>query len=97
MRRIVLCLLLPLMALATGANACSSTTPCVVGDRAYFIVLPEAQSDPMPAIVYIHGWGGSGDGALKNTGMADLSLPLINKIGAIDIEVLEVETDPDLQ
>lgn len=32
--------------------------------------------------------------SLKNTGMADLSLPLINKIGAIDIEILEVETNP---
>jgi len=31
--------------------------------------------------------------SLKNTGMADLSLPLINKIGAIDIEILEVETN----
>ena len=30
--------------------------------------------------------------SLKNTGLADLSLPLLSKLGAIDIEILEVET-----
>ena len=29
--------------------------------------------------------------SLKNTGLADLSLPLITKIGAIDIDILEIE------
>lgn len=29
--------------------------------------------------------------SLKNTGMADLSLPLLSKIGAIDLEILDVE------
>ena len=29
--------------------------------------------------------------SLKNAGLADLSLPLLSKIGAIDIDVLEVE------
>lgn len=29
--------------------------------------------------------------SLKNSGMADLSLPLLSKIGAIDIDILEVE------
>ncbi|MEK7711055.1 MAG: transglutaminase-like domain-containing protein [Planctomycetota bacterium] len=32
--------------------------------------------------------------SLKNAGMADLSLPLINKIGAIDIDILDIETTP---
>jgi hypothetical protein len=32
--------------------------------------------------------------SLKNAGMADLSLPLINKIGAIEIDILDVETTP---
>lgn len=33
--------------------------------------------------------------SLKNTGLADLSLPLLSKIGAIDIDILEIETgDP---
>ena len=30
--------------------------------------------------------------SLKNTGVADLSLPLLSKIGAIDIEILDIET-----
>ena len=30
--------------------------------------------------------------SLKNAGLADLSLPLITKLGAIDIDILEVET-----
>jgi len=32
--------------------------------------------------------------SLKNAGLADLSLPLINKIGAIDIDILDIETAP---
>jgi len=32
--------------------------------------------------------------SLKNAGLADLSLPLLSKIGAIDIEILEVESTP---
>ncbi len=32
--------------------------------------------------------------SLKNAGLADLSLPLINKIGAIEIDILELETAP---
>ena len=30
--------------------------------------------------------------SLKNAGLADLSLPLLTKLGAIDIEILEVES-----
>ncbi len=32
--------------------------------------------------------------SLKNAGMADLSLPLLKKIGAIDLEVLEIDGKP---
>ena len=32
--------------------------------------------------------------SLKNTGLADLSLPLISKIGAIDLSIVEVEEKP---
>ena len=35
--------------------------------------------------------------SLRNTGLADLSLPLLSKIGAIDIDILEVETDHGLR
>ncbi len=32
--------------------------------------------------------------SLKNAGLADLSLPLITKLGGIDIDILEIETGP---
>ena len=32
--------------------------------------------------------------SLKNTGLADLSLPLLSKIGAIDIDIIEVDESP---
>ncbi len=32
--------------------------------------------------------------SLKNAGLADLSLPLLNKLGAIDIDILDVESNP---
>ncbi|MEM7752567.1 MAG: alpha/beta fold hydrolase [Pseudomonadota bacterium] len=72
MRRLLAALMLPLLMLATGSHACSRDTACMVGDRAYFVAMPEAEGDaPMPAIVYIHGWGGSGAGALRNSGMVN--------------------------
>ena len=72
MRLILFSLLVPLMTLASSGHACSRETPCMVGDRAYFAAIPERSGDdPMPAIVYIHGWGGSGAGALRNSGMVN--------------------------
>lgn len=56
---------------ATLAAACSRETPCRVGDRAYFVALPDGREGPLPAVVYIHGWGGTGAGALRNTGMVN--------------------------
>ncbi|MEM8582519.1 MAG: alpha/beta fold hydrolase [Pseudomonadota bacterium] len=55
----------------TPAAACSQNTPCELGERSYFVALPEDVSGPLPAVVYIHGWGGSGEGALKNSGMVN--------------------------
>ena len=70
MRSILFGLFLPFLGFATTAHACSQETPCMVGERAYFIAIPEGGTDgPTPAVVYIHGWGGSGAGALRNSGM----------------------------
>ncbi len=63
-----------LFAAGTGtgaAQACSVDTPCPVGDRDYYLAAPE---NPIGAVVYIHGWGASGSGALKNTGMVNTFL-----------------------
>ncbi len=32
--------------------------------------------------------------SLKNTGLADLSFALLSKIGAIDLDILEIEPTP---
>ena len=47
----------------------------MVGDRAYFVALPETSGkESISAVVYIHGWGGSGAGALRNAGMVSAFL-----------------------
>lgn len=69
MFRVIASLLLPLALFATPSHACSIDTACKVGERAYYIATPEAASGPLPAIIYVHGWGGSGKGALRNSGM----------------------------
>ncbi|MBT0958360.1 alpha/beta fold hydrolase [Alphaproteobacteria bacterium KMM 3653] len=56
---------------ATQAAACSTETPCPVGDRAYYVAAPEGGTQDGPAVVYIHGFGGSGAGALRNSGMVN--------------------------
>jgi len=57
------------MATSTSAMACSDETPCVIGDREYYIAMPDGQDGPAPAVVYLHGAGGTGAGSLRNTGM----------------------------
>ncbi len=43
----------------------------MVGERSYFFAQPDNPARQQPAIVYVHGWGGSGEGALRNTGMVN--------------------------
>lgn len=82
--RTVLTLCTGAMMTSTAAHACSQDTPCELGDRAYYIALPDAQDDTQastshagtldagqPAVVYVHGFGGSGAGALRNSEMVD--------------------------
>lgn len=60
------------LALAFGAGhalACSETTPCTVEGGEYYIALPAASDTPPPVILYIHGYGGSPQGALENERM----------------------------
>lgn len=60
-----------LASLATQGAACSRDTACAVGDRAYYAAMPDTGGEDAPAVVYVHGFGGSGEGALRNTGMVD--------------------------
>ena len=59
---------------ATQSMACSIDTPCEIDDRTYYIATPESTGTPAPAIVFVHGFGGSGKGSLNNTRMVDAYL-----------------------
>lgn len=67
--RMTLAALVAMIGLGTQAQACSIDTPCPVDDRAYYIAMPDGADAPVPAVVYLHGAGGSGAGALRNSGM----------------------------
>lgn len=54
---------------ASMAKACSTETPCSVETGEYYIALPEGVDGPVPALLWIHGFGGSGDGMMRNRGM----------------------------
>ncbi|MEL7395994.1 MAG: alpha/beta fold hydrolase [Pseudomonadota bacterium] len=58
-----------LAALSNAASACSKTTPCTLDDGDYYIAMPAPSDTPPPVIVYIHGYGGSPQGALENERM----------------------------
>lgn len=50
--------------LAAPVLACDATTPCKVGDRSYLIAQPDATIKG--AVIYLHGYGGSGAKAMRN-------------------------------
>ena len=49
-----------------AAQECSSDTPCTIPDGDYYIALPDAPAIPMPAVVFLHGYGGSPAGVMQN-------------------------------
>ena len=55
----------------TAATACSDETPCTVDTGEYYIALPDGAEGPVPALFWIHGFGGSGDGMMRNRGMVN--------------------------
>lgn len=64
---------LGLILLAPGsADACGTdeATLCQVETGAYRIALPEGVETP-PVMLWLHGWGGSANGVMKNTGWID--------------------------
>ena len=72
----ILCIALGLsfgadMALA-GCNG--DPQPCTLANGSYHIVLPNESGAPAPAVVFIHGYGSSGEGSLRNTGMVSTFL-----------------------
>jgi polyhydroxybutyrate depolymerase len=60
---------------ATAAQADCSGDPahCTLAEGAYHVVLPEGRA-PHPAVVFLHGYGGSGEGVLRLEGMVQALL-----------------------
>ncbi|PJI84263.1 polyhydroxybutyrate depolymerase [Yoonia maricola] len=54
---------------STTAAACSADTPCEVADGTYVVALPPDHTAPPPAVVFVHGFGGSGTGVMRRTDM----------------------------
>ena len=65
------------------ASACGSDTKCQIKDRHYFITMPEGHDGktPVPAILFAHGYQGSGLGISRNPRLrrvaSDLGLAFI--------------------
>lgn len=60
-----------LMAPATALADCGEVAgPCEIDGGSYHVQLPADASGPVPAIVFLHGWGASGEGMLR-MGLAD--------------------------
>ncbi len=64
------------LAVAAGAGARAAEpcgTPageCVTAHGFYRLALPPGiEGGPVPAVVFLHGWGGSSEGVMKNAGM----------------------------
>ena len=63
-------LLASLLLVGGPAAACSTTTACSLEEGEYFMATPGGEG-LKPAVVYIHGWGGTGSGVFRNTGMTN--------------------------
>ncbi|UWQ84913.1 alpha/beta hydrolase family esterase [Leisingera caerulea] len=57
----------------SGAAAACGAAPevCEVQDGRYHIVLPEASAVPVPVVMFLHGYGGSGAQVLKNKALVE--------------------------
>ncbi|MEM9575844.1 MAG: alpha/beta fold hydrolase [Pseudomonadota bacterium] len=79
---------------ASGLLACGSNSDCPVGERFYRIFLPEAGSaaDPMPALVFAHGFRGTARGVMRNPKLRALA----SDLGAALIAVKSVGPGWDL-
>lgn len=71
--RLILSLLLAWVVVSRAEAGCADQPdPCEFVQGTYHVQLPDASAggeDVMPAIVFLHGYGGSGKGSLSITGM----------------------------
>lgn len=68
LRALLLLLLTPL-----AAEACGAETPCEAGGGAYLAEVPPG-AGPHPALILLHGYGGTGAGMLRDRAVAEAAL-----------------------
>lgn len=61
-------------ALAQDPGCGGAAAPCEIAGGSYRIVLPDGAADGMAALVFLHGWGASGQGVLRMTGLVETAL-----------------------
>ena len=59
---------------AAQAACGSDPAACILHEGSYHVVLPEGAGPAMPAVVFLHGYGSSGEGTLHNSGMVEALL-----------------------
>ncbi len=60
------------MTAGAGLAACGAQpAPCALAGGTYEITLPQGPGGAIPAVMFLHGYGGSGAGVLRMTGMVE--------------------------
>lgn len=71
------------LAIAVAVLACANFAaadcnglpePCRLPNGTYHIAMPDGTTGPVPAIILLHGYGGEGQGMIRNKGMVSLML-----------------------
>jgi polyhydroxybutyrate depolymerase len=69
MIRFVAILTMALFAMQAAAQDCGDAdTPCQTQSGSYYLTMPEG-SGPHPVMVFLHGFGGTGEGVIRNRGL----------------------------
>lgn len=65
-----------LSCLPASAGCLAEPAPCKFELGTYHLILPEGAdpAKPLPAVMFLHGWGGTGAATIKNTGMMSVIL-----------------------
>lgn len=70
-----LTLLITAFAFPAQAQTCGdAATPCKAAGGEYHFAAPKGEADTRPAMIFLHGFGGTGKGVIRNTGLLDLIL-----------------------
>ena len=54
-----------------AAGCAGAEGPCEVASGTYHLALPEGAEGPVPAVVFLHGWGSGGEAMVENMGLAE--------------------------